>query len=461
MSTESTLRSGLRTELRQRLREESARPHDGDADALTDLFLGDSGPLAIIMPRGESHSPAAPGPATSHAADRSEPREAGGPPPTPPARAEIELVVLGHLPVMASAWATQHARAVAKELKGPVAVVRLTDEAVVVEVVGEASPELARQAVGTLPDAIAALGASVVRWMVRVPETLEPEVSAASGLDRVTLLTGADEAAVVGLYRAIKGLHECRAFGADSSRQLGVSVMGAAAEKSQGAIERVRKAARAFLSVDLASVTVVSKIGPGSIRTAYRGSVNMDAAALVEMIRGQMQAPRTVARSVPRLATQESAVDHGRHEPAVEDARAGEFDMHELLGDEGPEAVEPEAMSPGTVSEMIHGLSPVELRCPVATDVEWALDARGGLHALARAREQPSAMVEALFAAAGWASLNRELIGRVLPGAKDISRPTLHLLCEKPREARHLLDAPLRVHAVVRAGGEETVVELN
>jgi hypothetical protein len=70
-------------------------------------------------------------------------------------------------------------------------------------------------------------------------------------------------------------------------------------------------------------------------------------------------------------------------------------------------------------------------------------------------------MVEALFAAAGWASLNRELIGRVLPGAKDISRPTLHLLCEKPREARHLLDAPLRVHAVVRAGGEETVVELN
>jgi hypothetical protein len=362
---------------------------------------------------------------------------------------------------MASAWATQHARAVAKELKGPVAVVRLTDEAVVVEVVGEASPELARPAGGTLPDAIATLAASVVRWMVRVPETMEPEVSAAAGLDRVTLLTGADEAAVVGLYRAIKGLHECRAFGADSSRQLGVSVMGAAAEKSQGAIERVRKAARAFLSVDLATVSVVSKIGPGSIRTAYRGSANMDATALVELIRGQMQTPRTAARAVPRLATSEIALDHGRHEPAVEDARAGEFDMHELLGDEGPEAVEPEAMSPGTVSEMIRGLSPVELRCPVATDVEWALDARGGLHALARAREQPSAMVEALFAAAGWASLNRELIGRVLPGAKDISRPTLHLLCEKPREARHLLDAPLRVHAVVRAGGEETVVELN
>jgi hypothetical protein len=461
MSTESTLRSGLRTELRQRLREESARPHDGDADALTDLFLGDSGPLAIIMPRGESQSVPAPRHEASHAADRGEPREAGGPPPTPPARAEIELVVLGHLPVMASAWATQHARAVAKELKGPVAVVRLTDEAVVVEVVGEASPELARPAGGTLPDAIATLAASVVRWMVRVPETMEPEVSAAAGLDRVTLLTGADEAAVVGLYRAIKGLHECRAFGADSSRQLGVSVMGAAAEKSQGAIERVRKAARAFLSVDLATVSVVSKIGPGSIRTAYRGSANMDATALVELIRGQMQTPRTAARAVPRLATSEIALDHGRHEPAVEDARAGEFDMHELLGDEGPEAVEPEAMSPGTVSEMIRGLSPVELRCPVATDVEWALDARGGLHALARAREQPSAMVEALFAAAGWASLNRELIGRVLPGAKDISRPTLHLLCEKPREARHLLDAPLRVHAVVRAGGEETVVELN
>ncbi len=57
------------------------------------------------------------------------------------------------------------------------------------------------------------------------------------------------------------------------------------------------------------------------------------------------------------------------------------------------------------------------------------------------------------------ASLRRAL--GVSVGSEGRERPTMHVLTETPRSLRRMLDCPVRVHALVRAGGVAGAVELN
>lgn len=485
MTPEPTLRASARPHVLV----DPPRHHDAarEADALTDLFLGDTGPLAVITPRTDvvpisdvrNTGPANP---RLHATPRLHTRggtrseREPGRPSSGEHRPEIELVVLGHLPLMASAWASQYVRAVSNQLQAPVGFVRAAGGNVWVELVGdpERSGGIAPNATD-LDTALSSIAGKVERLIVRVDETLEPDAAAAAAVRRITLLTGADEAAVVGLYRAIKGLHECGALeqsgavresGADASHsahasqvdcaregvQLGVCVLGADAERGERALERIRKAVRAFLSTELSSTQVVPKITPGSSRAIFRGSFDGDAAGLITRLHAVEPAAirwqEKIERPAPSARPPEPAVSAPKSSADRIDAGAATSVPHS---------------APGVVriASLIRGLTPVELTCPVATGVEWAIDEHSGLAAVARAHDDAAAGVEELLAAAGWASLNRGLIARVLPQARSIERPTLHLVCDRPRSARHLLDAPVRVHAFAPPADRGVVLELN
>jgi hypothetical protein len=117
-------------------------------DALADLFLGESGHGTPERAGGEQQTM------------------------TPPRRTPVELLMLGHLPVLGSAWAMQYARQASSDVAAPVAMLRLRGGEISLEVVG--GPEREVEPTPSLQAAIEAAAPLVRRWIVRVDDMAEP-----------------------------------------------------------------------------------------------------------------------------------------------------------------------------------------------------------------------------------------------------------------------------------------------
>ena len=156
-------------------------PHHAEEsiDALAELFLGEA------LKHDERATPVV--------------GRIGGDAPAPETAAPVEAIVLGQLPVLASAWAVQYARMQSERLGRPVCLARLTEQTATVEIVGDAR---AGGPARDLPDALARASARAQAWVVLTE--LDPgDVAKLPGVRAVTVLTGADDAAVVGvLHRA-------------------------------------------------------------------------------------------------------------------------------------------------------------------------------------------------------------------------------------------------------------------
>ncbi|MFI4897364.1 MAG: hypothetical protein ACIARR_06025 [Phycisphaerales bacterium JB059] len=87
-------------------------------------------------------------------------------------------------------------------------------------------------------------------WVVRVDETEEPALIARDDIAEITVLTGADEAAIVASYRLMKSLasDRDRRLHDDEGPELRLAIMGSEHEQAMAAGEKLERAARAFLS---------------------------------------------------------------------------------------------------------------------------------------------------------------------------------------------------------------------
>lgn len=254
-------------------------------------------PSASSAPVGASRSPATPAPPTTPApAAIDEPDfldEPAAPVSTPaPSVAKpgddfdapfarkattVEAVFLGNLPGWASPWRAQYANHVAA-LEGAVAVAVISDTLVELEVVTGESASLVTQdpaARMRLPgvhprssadvlrelsdklrdrtalDALDALAAShtpsIRRWMVSLPTPATPAVlEIARQFRRWTILTGADDAAVIATYRLIKQLVTALDPG-DAEPSVGLLVVGCDPDTAIGVARRVSAAAGKLL----------------------------------------------------------------------------------------------------------------------------------------------------------------------------------------------------------------------
>ena len=113
----------------------------------------------------------------------------------------VELLAVGHLPVRGGLGLTPYADAVAREA-GPTVLLRLDGEETSLQLLrGESdvlSPLVKKQPQPTLPETVHNLGPAVSTWVVRPPAACGPEDMVRAAPDRITLLSSADEAAVVG-----------------------------------------------------------------------------------------------------------------------------------------------------------------------------------------------------------------------------------------------------------------------
>lgn len=401
-------------------------------DALTDLFLGDPAPAAATA---------------TTAAPAAAPRAAVSPAEAP----RIEGLILGHLPVLASAWVQQYARHLAASLRGPVALVKLRAGEASLEILGEPAARQRPDAeAGSLEAAVAAAAGHVRAWLIRVDDVAEPILAESADLDAVTLLTGADEAAVVASYRTIKQLFR-PADDEDSGPGVQLAIMGAGADRAGDASQKLQRAAETFLGRRVTVSSCVAKIGSGRAATLFRGPLDRSGAEILSWLipaaREPSSSPAHRKPAGPTLAlAAEFATPAARPAPQPAAAPAHGNGSAHAIASEHP-----------LLAAQIPGLTPVVARCPYTPGVELAVDSAGTLHLLAHADQVgPAPAVGQLLTAAAWASTHRDLLCMALaPALAHGDRPVLHLMTRNARDVRHMGDADIRLHllARVQAGG--------
>lgn len=384
-----------------------------DFDALADIFMG-------------GHS----GPTRREAESNGRPESSAQP--------SVELVSLGHLPVRAAPWASQYCRALADQGRQTVAFVRLSGGVLSIDLFEPGASAASRSEIPDAAGALAAVARSAAHVVIEAGELV---LSAASDrrVARVTVITGAHEAAMVAAYRTFKGI--CAADDAPRGPHTSearhkprfqIAVMGAPRHTAEEAIRRVRQTSALFLWSEVALSAVVERVGPTGAKSVYRGPGCQSVGALLDAMR------------LP--------------EPAATLGNASERHLPHTAPTTMSEPVPAECPA---LWSLIGGLEPLPVRCPDEPAVEFAWDADHSLHLL-RDDADGRGLV-ALTAVAAWARKHAALIA--MATGRDPRSPkneaALHLFTSNPRAARPLLDASVRVHLLARADAPWFCADLN
>ncbi len=457
------------------------RPDDPEYDALTELFLGDApaaagaGPsTSDVMPRAEradrSAQDRAPGSArigpAGHASDSTARNDTG--------RAEIESLVMGHLPFRSGPWGAQYTREVARRNSETVALVRVLHGETSIDLFGlgwQGSAGSPDERPESLADAIAIISDDVDRWVLQADDVDEPLLAGDLTVDTVTLLSGVNEAAIVAAYRTIKGLMTAQTTGepdddapesepARSRPHLQIAMIGADEDRAAEASAKLRRAVEVFLGEPVGEAPSVGKIGPTGGVSVYRGPTDIPAERVIELLgqhASRRQPSMRVSRSAPavqptiRVASAPSPAPRApavaESSPVVAPSAAESTTSNGAAGRAvrtGPPLHS--AVPTQSLSTFIAGLTSLGSLCPDDDHTELAMDAHGSLHILRL--DQDGGAVSALTGVAAWAVRHHKLLSKATPGLKlDGSRePAMHLFTQHPKEARSILDADVRVH---------------
>ena len=238
-------------------------------------------------------------------------------------RATVELLIVGHLPVRGSLWLVPYADAVAREA-GPTALIRLDDEQPSLEILRGPPGAPPPSAAGTLREAIAEVAAVPASWMVRPAGGTTSGEIVAAGAERITILTSADQAAVVRAYEWVLNLVEAAERSHRPAPQIGLAVLGADTEVARGVMGRINQTARANLDIELPLVVCVPRMdaevkSSGSLR--FSAQTTCDLAEVVNWINTPGPTPAPGVASPEREQVPSTGSGSRPLRPAVTAAR--------------------------------------------------------------------------------------------------------------------------------------------
>ena len=416
-----------------------------ELDALAELFIGGDEPASAAEPIAEG----TPKPSAG-AGERTEGRPAGSNASAPPADAPtLEALITGHLPVRGTVWVRAYAARLARELGEPVALVRVSPERTAVELIGSSAET---DPVADIGVAIEAARTATDRWLLHFDELDQASLLRTGELDRITVLSGADEPAVVSAYRLLKSLAEETEGGVEA----GISIVGSGEAETTRATERIVTAARQFLGLELASRPAVPRIEAVAVTRLGDADRRTEPA---EVIRSVLSAERDPRKSIgfglePKPGR---AGDAARAEPFRDETLQGESLRGEPIEvvrteweletiserDSEAESVDLTGDRPDP-ADLVPDLTGLGLPCPVAPGVSIASDTAGRLHVLAWwSPEAPAALLKA----AAWARVNTPLLSAVRGGVKaEACAPAQHIVCTDLAVAADLRGTKTIVH---------------
>jgi hypothetical protein len=392
--------------------------------------------------------------------------------------APSELLLVGHLPVRAGVWLAPYVDALARTA-GPTALLRLDDSVPHLQLLrGSELPEEELN----LRRTIESLQSEVNLWVVRPPSNEPARRLVECGASRITLLTGADEAALVAAYQTIKQL---AATAEDLGRTLppiGISVMGCDETTARSAVKRLNQTTHSFLAIELSLVLCLPRMDAGMISSGYRRVVAERCPELAEVLSwigqgGPASPPAAPAAPAPPVADRPAPLRveaappvEPAAPPVVETVRGAADAVTPAPAPDRPPArlvpkagieLEPKQPSeprepddggrPVALATHVEGLTPLAVRCPGSEDVELAVDREGRVHLLAR-----DASLRHLPVVKRWAFEHRELIAMACPDQTIDGRlpPVGHLFTATPLSVADLHATEFRLHvlAPVRVG---------
>lgn len=465
-------------------------------DDLADLFLG-AGQEVAPTPTADDHHTQ-----QGHAASEA---------PTAHAKpVSIEGLILGHLPMMASLWASQYPRMVAVTDNAPVAMIRLDDGAARVELF-HPSTRNAPSRIGAdhgtstshhLPDrpspdlagALSRAAQVASRIVIHSSVSADELLFARSGTIRsMAVLTGADDASAVGAYKAIKRLAAGGADGEPATLLFRIAVMGSDETRATAAFHRLADAAKSFLSVPIELAGHCRQIAggvPGTI--LFDGPSAMTTQAVLEALaRPSPPAPLALVTE-PRPAGCGSDTHHATLTPlhsepltppntaaspppsvrAPDNTTSTPTAPHysaeaAALGLTPDTQPMPTAMPARnghthTSHPSITGLTPLPIRCPFDREPVLAIDAAGVPQIVVTAAAGQSAQAtQQLLAVAAWLTASSELLGMVCPTLTADARPVLHLITDRPIDVKRLIDSEIRLHVRIPSATDSSTLALN
>ncbi len=425
-------------------------------DALADLFLGDEASVGHVSERGPAETRSDEPPAA--ALD------------TPP----VEGLILGHLPVSASSWVKTYAAMRARALGGPIGLIRLMGGSLAIDLVGVDSRGSAGS--NSIEDALGALRKRAVGVVARVDEMGEPDL-ARGAIDGMVVLSGGDEAAVVGAFRTIKSLAS-QGEGVLDETPIRVAIVGHDAEGARDAYARIQRSAMHSLSREIAFAGSVERLASEPSASLFHGEWAGSIGALLDAVAGGRLDERASQASsaqdepselaagvevVEELAVASEAGDtqtEDRRAPAAiapvaqavspkaPDARSADSASREpspASPQARPEQADPATTEGDSLAGLIAGLSASAIRSPDAPDVEFAVDEGGRLQLVC-----PIERAGAVDGVLGWAARHEALLRLADPRIRAIDDATAaHLVCTDAVRARAMLDGRHRMHLLV------------
>lgn len=391
-------------------------------------------------------------------------------------RGEIvaELLLVGHLPVRGSLWIGPFADALARE-RGPTALVRLNED--------EPSIELFRSPAflaGDDGDAIdfaplvRELSGSIGTWLIR------PASAAAANLldaDRVTVLTAADEAATVALYKTLKELAEAAKAAGRAVPVVTLALAGCDREQARELVARVNRTASTYLGFEVRLGVSVPQIEAGIRPTGYRrfrGQTKPELRAIFEALRDAPVGARMQTATHGEATRGETVRGREPAAPWRAESSSGDFawrgstvaarvmaesgadqvkiapNVRAAVGMAAPRASsrpsEPaRAASPAALTDHVPGVSPLIVRCPGHEQIELAVDQAGRLHMIGW-----EANLRELGIAEAWARLHLRLISLASPQTPidPAGRFVRHVFTGEPATVADLHGSGVQLHVL-------------
>jgi hypothetical protein len=247
--------------------------------------------------------------------------------------------------------------------------------------------------------------------------------------------------------------------------------MGATAERAADATAKIERAAAAFLGRRLAVSACISKITGGLPQVLFRGpsQATFDELLPLLSVPGSpaftQLTPSPEKRPMPRDSSAFPRVAvRATVTPEIAPSAPPQVSSRGLH-----QAAAPEAREFGRLSAQLPGLVALGVSCPVAPEVELALDTAGQVHLLSEATGPHSDRFAQLHAANAWSRSHAALLHRALASDHpqvDLSRSAvLHLFTRDAREVRHLGESGVKLHLLIpvpgSARGETVTAPLN
>lgn len=411
--------------------------------SLADLLL--TGPVEFPAGTAESHGPIQfPGAAPTDAAGR----------PDDDGSCRVELLLAGRVPGYAAPWLSQYVSDQTRSGQ-PMALVRFGSQGVELETYNE---PVGMPREGGRPDLRRALQQAAMgnpRLALAPVDLSRAELSQrAAELERWTLLTGADDQAMVACYQVLK-LLVTQGDPAGPTAGVGLVFVGCDEATAKAAVERITPVAERFLGIHVEMAGLIRRIEPLSGRSVQRFDQPDGWAAIAAALRMDEPEHRSsVSTEQPLVSEEEIEALREDHleapaSPPVSEARA-DAPAEESRA---PDATPSEQRS--LLAGYVNGAHPIKARCPRQPRVELAVGPSGRLHLLMRAEGGPvEAAITQLLAARLWALEHRELLAMACADRSldTAAEPVAHLFVEQlgtatafatagPPEAR-----PLRLH---------------